>query len=260
MKIRKILASFFVLTMLFGCSSGCGAAYIEQPRYINSSQHVNHMMNAVVALIESSPGSGSIRSFCSAFFVEEDKLATAAHCLVTNRNIQIMPGIFEQQVNTPQVGTRIEYVDYLQFQAAQRNIISEPHTAIVAAFDVTNDVAILQLAPTSPRATHILSLDTSAISIGEQVYVVGHPGTLHWILTEGIVSQVLRGPNGAITQVSASAQIFFGNSGGPLMNNRGQVIGSVSEMAFRQAHLGIFVPSNRISALLNSLRPINQRH
>lgn len=58
---------------------------------------------------------------------------------------------------------------------------------------------------------------------GDAVLAIGHPGGMLWTVTRGIVSALDRGPDKRWLQVDAL--IWFGNSGGPLFDIRGRLIG-----------------------------------
>lgn len=90
---------------------------------------------------------------------------------------------------------------------------------------------------------------------GERVVVVGHPLGLGWTMTTGIVSHPKRhgGVTGKQTWMQISAQVYFGNSGGPVFNVYGEVVGIVSFLA-REPHLGGAVHYDIIKKALNDIK------
>jgi S1-C subfamily serine protease len=106
--------------------------------------------------------------------------------------------------------------------------------AQILGTDVTKDLALL-LVSNSPRdVTQIAAGQIDAVKPGDEVTVVGHPLELLWSLTTGSVSAVRRGfPTGTAQQTARSTVIQTqtpvnpGNSGGPLMNEEGRLIGVV---------------------------------
>jgi S1-C subfamily serine protease len=261
MGIKKLILVFFATMALFSCTSGCGAAvsYIERPRYVSDTQHVDHMMNSVVALVQTDPETGGTRAFCTAFFINDHVLATAAHCVATYTEVEVLPGVVLETREDPQIGDTFHFMTYLQFQMTQRHSDVVPADAHVLAFNDDTDVALLSLDARAPRSANWLQINDVTLSIGEQVYALGQPVGMPWILTDGLVSQVLRNPDGSVVEIAASANIFFGNSGGPLINDHGEVIGVASAIVAHQSHLGIWSPIRNIVALLNSLRPMQNR-
>ncbi len=263
MGIKNIIT---VLTMLVfattGCSTGCMATtYVERvrPQYTSSPTNTMHLMNSVVAMVQLND-ENRLRTFCTAFFIGPRRLATAAHCVATHREVEIAPGLSIQQNADPVIGSEYKYVTYSSRLTSERTE-EEPtaFVALVSAFNVDGDVALLDLAPTSPTSVDFLLLNSVSVAIGETTYAVGMPGGLPWILTQGIVSQLQRKPNGALSEINSSAQIYFGNSGGCLINDRGEVIGVASAIAYRQPHLGVFMPAGNLQTLVNQLLPISQR-
>lgn len=106
--------------------------------------------------------------------------------------------------------------------------------ALILGTDVAKDLALL-LVPNPPReVTQLAPGQIDAIRAGDDVTVVGHPLELLWSLTTGIVSAVRREfPTGTPPQTTRSTVIQTqtpvnpGNSGGPLMNEEGRLIGVV---------------------------------
>jgi S1-C subfamily serine protease len=102
--------------------------------------------------------------------------------------------------------------------------------AKVLGTDPSTDLAVIRvLAPQS--ALHPLALaDSSRVEVGDTVYAIGNPFGLDRTMTSGIVSAVGRdipAPNGVTIEraIQTDAAINHGNSGGPLLNRNGAVIG-----------------------------------
>ena len=94
----------------------------------------------------------------------------------------------------------------------------------VVASDSHVDLALLQV-PADGHATAVFSSRTPRP--GELVYAFGHPwGSLN-VLTGGVLSAVtsLRGRDGEVPVLRTDVQLAPGNSGGPLLNAAGEVIG-----------------------------------
>jgi S1-C subfamily serine protease len=106
------------------------------------------------------------------------------------------------------------------------------YTAKVVGTDVYSDLAVLKIVGNITKPITPLPLgNSSASEVGDQVVAIGNPFGLDDTMTTGIISQVGRllpgGPLGfSIPDViQTDALIDPGNSGGPLLNMRGQVIG-----------------------------------
>jgi serine protease Do len=102
----------------------------------------------------------------------------------------------------------------------------------------------------------VLSLgDSNRVRVGEFVLALGHPFGLEHTVSFGIVSRkgaplAVAAPGFDFIQTDAS--VNPGNSGGPLVNMAGQVIG-VNSMAARNGSIGFAIPSNLVRMLLPQL-------
>jgi serine protease Do len=86
--------------------------------------------------------------------------------------------------------------------------------------------------------------DSRVLRVGELVFAVGHPWGQPWVVTAGIVSALGSVPtrNGAATYIRSDVRLAPGNSGGPLLNARGEVIG-INAMIFG-GDLAVAIPSH----------------
>ena len=110
------------------------------------------------------------------------------------------------------------------------------------------DLAMLRLrdAPAEDLPTPPVG-DSDALRVGEMVFAVGHPWGRRGAVTAGIVSGLgtVGRPFGRTRYVQSDAYLAPGNSGGPLVNARGEVVG-VNAMIF--SGLALAVPSNTAGA------------
>jgi putative serine protease PepD len=108
-------------------------------------------------------------------------------------------------------------------------------TAKLLAADPSKDLALLRIEPAGVTL-HPLTLAASATrEVGEPAYAIGNPFGLNWTLTTGVVSalqRTIKSPNGtAITgAIQTDAALNPGNSGGPLLDAQGTVIGINSQI------------------------------
>jgi len=106
----------------------------------------------------------------------------------------------------------------------------KPYDAIIVSVDEKNDLAILKITDaTFPNVPY--NLEAILSEVGEDVFVLGYPQTQHLgeelKLTTGVISS-RSGYRGDVTTYQISAQVLPGNSGCPLFNNDGKVIGVVN--------------------------------
>jgi serine protease Do len=136
-----------------------------------------------------------------------------------------------------------------------RKDLTDPLTASVERFDRGLDLALLRF----ERNPHVPSLalgDDSTVSVGDPVVAIGHPeqGGL-WTLTQGVVSTVLANLGGVAGKnvFQTDASINRGNSGGPLIDRTGAVIGVNTSMA-RKAADGLTITSVNFSVRASVVR------
>ena len=98
------------------------------------------------------------------------------------------------------------------------------YEGVLVARDLSIDLALLQI-PKNGYPTAVFS--PSLPRPGEIVFAFGHPWGMRNVLTAGVLSAVTRArtPKGAVTLLRSDLQLAPGNSGGPLLNMTGEVIG-----------------------------------
>jgi putative serine protease PepD len=137
------------------------------------------------------------------------------------------------------------------------------YNASLVGSDQTTDLAVIKVnAPSS--LVHPLELgDSSAVQVGDGVVAIGSPFGLQETVTSGIVSALHRsisspGPNSFTISdsIQTDAAINHGNSGGPLLNTAGQVIGVTSQIRSGSGGnegVGFAIPSNTIRSVVTQL-------
>src|SRR4029077_20106505 len=105
----------------------------------------------------------------------------------------------------------------------------------IVGSDASTDVAVVRVkAPSSALRT--LTFDDSArLQVGEPVYAIGNPFGLDRTMTAGIVSAVgrdIESPNGLTIPkaIQTDAPINHGNSGGPLLDRDGHIVGIAAQI------------------------------
>lgn len=104
------------------------------------------------------------------------------------------------------------------------------YDAQVVGYDEAFDIAVLKI---DARNLPVLPLgDSDLLSVGDMVYAIGNPmGYLTGSMSDGIVSAIDRESvedTAAMAMIQTTAPLNGGNSGGPLLNDKGQVVGMVS--------------------------------
>jgi len=103
-------------------------------------------------------------------------------------------------------------------------------SATVSGTDPSNDIAVIKVDPAAHTLSPATLGDSSAVRVGDEVLAIGNPFELTGTLTEGIVSGLDRtyaeDNNTTLSGlIQTDAAVNPGNSGGPLLNSQGQVIG-----------------------------------
>jgi S1-C subfamily serine protease len=140
----------------------------------------------------------------------------------------------------------------------------EPVRARLIGFQPGADLALLQLdtVPPSPPVATVIA-DSSAMGVGDPVFIIGAPYGLTYSLSSGIVS-ARWSPNSVNREFplaeffQTDATINTGNSGGPMFNMKGEMIGIVSHMISKSGGsegLGFVVTANTVRRLLFEKRP-----
>ena len=149
----------------------------------------------------------------SGFFVEPDKI-------VTNMHVVSSPGVIFAKLSDSETIWAVEGV---------------------AAFDIENDLVILKIAG---EGVPLPLGNSSAVTKGETVYAIGYPGGEEYKLTEGIVWNN-RYKDKWIQTTAGGAK---GNSGGPILNDQGEVVGIIAR---GNDAYSFAIPLNTLKTLLS---------
>jgi len=131
----------------------------------------------------------------------------------------------------------------------------------VTGSDPSSDLAVIKLLDTPPKDAKPLTLaDSDKLAVGQEVVAIGNPFGLAGSVTDGVVSGLgrpIRAPNGFSIEnaVQTDAAINHGNSGGPLLDLGGRVVGVNSQIETGGASsgnvgIGFAVPSNTVARVV----------
>jgi S1-C subfamily serine protease len=138
--------------------------------------------------------------------------------------------------------------------------LSDKHKykAQVLGVDKNHDLALIKISGVSNLVPATLS-ESNGLVVGQRVYAIGNPFGLSGTMTRGIISAIrsIRGPQGNPIEdaIQTDAAVNPGNSGGPLLNSRGEVIGITTLIANNGADqssgIGFAIPINTAKAVLD---------
>ena len=126
--------------------------------------------------------------------------------------------------------------------------------ARVLGRDVLGDMALLQIESEKPLPVLPLG-DSDGLRVGEMVVAIGNPIGFEHSVTFGVVSGKRRNflrSSAVGGYIQTDAAITTGNSGGPLVNMRGEVVG-VNTATIRRGTMGFAIPVNAVKASLPQL-------
>ena len=127
--------------------------------------------------------------------------------------------------------------------------------AELVGIDPAIDVALLRIPVTGSVPVAPLG-DSDTLRVGEWVCAIGNPlGYVHSV-TVGVVSFLGRKlfDQSLDAFIQTDAAISFGNSGGPLINSRGQVVGITTAISAQATNIGFAIPIAQVVAVLPQLR------
>ena len=133
----------------------------------------------------------------------------------------------------------------------------------LVAVDAPHDLALLQIAPMGLKLATLEFARSSDLRVGDSAYAIGNPDGFDQTLTVGVISalgRTITAPDGAAIHgvIQTDAALNPGNSGGPLLNSSGQVVGVNAQIETgggpdANTGIGFAVPSDTVIADLKRL-------
>ncbi len=138
------------------------------------------------------------------------------------------------------------------------NLGDRQYPAEVKGDDPATDLALLKIEP-EEELTYLALADSDAMRVGDWVMVIGSPLRLENSVSVGVVSAKGRSINITADRslenfIQTDAAINFGNSGGPMVNLQGQVVGIATAINFGAENIAFAVPVNILKTILPQLR------
>jgi S1-C subfamily serine protease len=120
------------------------------------------------------------------------------------------------------------------------------------------DLAHIQLAQLMPQTATVVPMASLMPNVGQEVFAIGHPKTYLWSFSQGVVSQIRPdyewtyrdGIPRSATTIQTQAPVNPGNSGGPLLNDEGAMVGIVVGSATEADSVSFAVSVQHVRELL----------
>jgi S1-C subfamily serine protease len=127
--------------------------------------------------------------------------------------------------------------------------------------DTRNDIALIQIDPKGHKLSSLPLGDSRNLLVGQRVLAIGNPFGFQSTLTTGVVSSLGRTVQTSDTTfideaIQTDAAINRGNSGGPLLNSRGEVVGinsAIYSPSGTAVGIGFAIPINTAKRVANDL-------
>ncbi len=153
----------------------------------------------------------------------------------------------------------IDGAEKIQVSFSNKDTLS----AELVGSDPSSDLAVLKVATGAGALTPLAFANSDAVRVGDPVVAIGNPFGLERTVTSGIVSALQRAvtaPNGYTIDevIQTDAPINQGNSGGPLFDASGKVIGVNSQIETANGSsgnvgIGFAVPSNTVKSVVSQI-------
>ena len=179
------------------------------------------MIASATVRIESCDKDGRMHNMGSGFFI------SANGEIVTNYHV--IAGAYR---------IKVKHYDGTVYEATQ-----------ITGFDPSNDLVVLKI---DLKDNSYLNISTDELETGDPVYALGSPLGVDNVFTSGIVSNPSKNING-INMVVFTAPISTGNSGGPLVNARGEVVGVNNQIADNGQNLNFAIVGQKIADMSKDL-------
>ncbi|EQA97028.1 serine protease Do [Sphingobium wenxiniae] len=133
----------------------------------------------------------------------------------------------------------------------------EEYPAKLVGRDPATDIAVLKIDAKKPMP-FVKFGDSTRARVGDWVVAIGNPFALSGTVTAGIISALHRGTGGTYDKfIQTDASINQGNSGGPMFDMRGNVIGINSQIlspSGGNVGIGFAIPSEQAAPIVETLR------
>ncbi len=137
----------------------------------------------------------------------------------------------------------------------------DSYTATVIGSDPQNDIAVLKIQAADDLLKPVQLGESRTIRVGQKIFAIGNPFGLERTMTVGIISSLgrtLESKNNRLMKniIQIDAALNQGNSGGPLLDSQGMVIGmntAIATLTGQNTGVGFAIPANTIRRVIPQL-------
>jgi S1-C subfamily serine protease len=197
-----------------------------------------------------------LSAYCTGVWIDKDVIMTAYHCV----EVEFMAPDGEIITLDP-VGLSVNYITFSDWNQRLKDDVVPvelARTARVWKADAKNDLAMIIVKKEDVPAHSSAWISREDIVAGDNVHVVGHTGGLWYTYLPGTISSIRKNiehPNGnAPTILQVSTPAWFGNSGGGVFNDSGELIGICSFLTRRIPNVIFFIHRDHVLDLAKNNR------
>ncbi|MBO5228297.1 MAG: trypsin-like peptidase domain-containing protein [Lachnospiraceae bacterium] len=153
--------------------------------------------------------------------------------------------------STGLIATNYHVIEARKYILVQPSTEDEYYVANIVAYDEEIDLAIIQLAG-EYISPNYLTFSNKNVSVGDNIYVSGYPRGIDLTISNGIISNdEHQAKNEAGEYYLITAAVSPGNSGGPVVNTSGKVIGIATAKYETAENLNLIRPVSYLEELID---------
>jgi len=134
----------------------------------------------------------------------------------------------------------------------------------IVGMDKWRDLALLRITESAQKFKYSKLQVSDLCGIGQEILIIGHPNEFYWMVSIGTISRLHFMFSYFCMIAETTAYVNPGNSGGPVFNNEGEVIGIVTAMYVNilgvPRGIGIFIPIAEVHKFMRRMAPKLKRY
>ncbi len=217
-----------------------GSLLIGSGAMADTPKEIYQQISPGVVFILASDGSQKANIGTGSIIRRDGLIITNTHVLLDKDRIHIKP----------RIGIHLKP---RRISGNPKHDLRHAYAGKVLAYDIPLDLALIKIKQTDRRLQTIKFADSRNVDIGDRVFAIGHPeqGGL-WSLTTGVVSAFYQNYGGVRGKnlFQTDASINRGNSGGPLLDEQGAMLG-INSLIARKAADGLMITDVNFSIQSN---------